>query len=114
VGVQGPYIKTKWSHIPFIFSQKDLRLKDYPHKDAMVISCVIKAFVIHNVLVDTGNTTDIIVAKAFRPMQEPEDKIQDPAFPLWLQSTTSNGPNKATHADHVRLCQQYKNKRAYH
>jgi hypothetical protein len=42
VGIQGPYIKTKWSHISIIFSQEDLRLKDYLHRDAMVISCVIK------------------------------------------------------------------------
>jgi hypothetical protein len=42
VGVQGPFIKSKWSHIPITFSQKDLQLKDYPHNDAMVISCVIK------------------------------------------------------------------------
>jgi hypothetical protein len=41
VGVQGPFIKSKWFHIPVTFSQKDLQLKDYPHNDAMVISCVI-------------------------------------------------------------------------
>jgi hypothetical protein len=44
VGVQGPFIKSKWSHIPITFSQEDLQLKDYPHNDAMVISCVIKGF----------------------------------------------------------------------
>jgi hypothetical protein len=41
VGVQGPFIKSKWSHIPITFSQEDLQLKDYPHNDAMVISYVI-------------------------------------------------------------------------
>jgi hypothetical protein len=44
VWVQGPFIKSKWSHIPITFSQKDLQLKDYPHNDTMVISCVIKGF----------------------------------------------------------------------
>jgi hypothetical protein len=48
VGVQGPFIKSKWSHIPITFSQEDLQLKDYPHNDAMVISCVIKGFLVHN------------------------------------------------------------------
>jgi hypothetical protein len=24
VGVQGPYIKSKWSHVPITFSQEDL------------------------------------------------------------------------------------------
>jgi hypothetical protein len=77
VGVQGPFIKSRWSHIPITFSQEDLQLKDYPHNDAMVISCVIKGFLVHNVLVDTGSAADIIFAKAFRQMQESEDKIHD-------------------------------------
>jgi hypothetical protein len=66
VGVQGPFIKSKWSHIPITFSQDDLQLKDYPHNDAMVISCVIKGFLVHNVLVDTCSAADIVFAKAFR------------------------------------------------
>ena len=60
VGVQGPFIKSRWSHIPITFSQEDLQLKDYPHNDAMVISCVIKGFLVHNVLVDTGSAADIV------------------------------------------------------
>jgi hypothetical protein len=82
VGVQGPFIKSKWSHIPITFSQEDLQLKDYPHNDVMVISCVIKGFLVHNVLVDTGSATDIIFAKTFRQMQELEDKIHDATHPL--------------------------------
>jgi hypothetical protein len=82
VGVQGPFIKSKWSHIPITFSQEYLQLKDYPHNDAMVTSCVIKGFLVHNVLVDTGSAADIIFAKAFRQMQEPDDKIHDATHPL--------------------------------
>jgi hypothetical protein len=48
----------------------------------MVISYVIKGFLVHNVLVDTGSTEDIIFAKAFRQMQELEDKIHDATHPL--------------------------------
>jgi hypothetical protein len=79
VGVQGPFIRSKWSHIPITFSHEDLQLKDYPHNDTMVISCAIKGFLVHNVLVDTGSATDIIFEKAFRQMQEREDKIHDAA-----------------------------------
>jgi hypothetical protein len=82
VGVQGPFIKSKWSHIPITFSQEDLQLKDYPHNDAIAISCVIKGFLVHNVLVDTGSAAYIIFAKAFRQMQEPDDKIHDVTHPL--------------------------------
>jgi hypothetical protein len=70
VGVQGLYIKSKWSHVPITFSQEDLQLKDYPHNDAMIISYVIKGFLVHNVLVDTCSSSDIIFAKAFRQMQK--------------------------------------------
>jgi hypothetical protein len=77
--VQGPFIK---SHVPITFSQEDPQLKDYPHNDAMVISCVIKVFLVHNVLVDTGSVADIIFAKAFRQMQEQDDKIHDATHPL--------------------------------
>jgi hypothetical protein len=48
----------------------------------MVISCVIKGFLVHNVLVDTDNAADIIFAKAFRQLQELEDKIHDATHPL--------------------------------
>jgi hypothetical protein len=82
VGVQGPFIKPKWSHIPITFSQEDLQLKDYLHNDVMVVSCAIKGFMVRNVLVDTGSAADMIFAKAFRQMQEPEDKIHDATHPL--------------------------------
>jgi hypothetical protein len=65
VGVQGPFIRSKWSHIPITFSQEDIQLKDYPHNDAMIISCVIKGFLVHNVLVETGSAADIIFCKGF-------------------------------------------------
>jgi hypothetical protein len=48
----------------------------------MVISCAIKGFLVHNVLVDMGSASDIIFAKAFRQMQEPKDKIHDATHPL--------------------------------
>ena len=66
VGVQGPFIRSKWSHIPITFSQEDLQLKDYPHNDAMVISCVIKGFLVHNVLVDTDSAADIHFCKGIQ------------------------------------------------
>jgi hypothetical protein len=75
VGVEGPFIKSKWSHIPITFSQEDLQLKDYPHNDAMVISCVIKGFLVHNVLVDTGSVADIIFAKAFRQIKSQKTRF---------------------------------------
>jgi hypothetical protein len=40
-------------------------------------------FIVHNVLVDTGSFTSIIFVKAFRHMSDPEDMLQDLAFPLY-------------------------------
>jgi hypothetical protein len=48
----------------------------------MVISCVIKGFLVQNVLVDTFSAVDIIFAKAFMQMQELDDRIQDTSYPL--------------------------------
>jgi hypothetical protein len=48
----------------------------------MVISCVIKGFLVHNVLIDICSAADIIFAKALRQMQETGDKIQDAMHPL--------------------------------
>jgi hypothetical protein len=48
----------------------------------MVISCVIKGNLVHNVLVVTCSAADIIFAKAFRQMQEQDDKIHDATHPL--------------------------------
>jgi hypothetical protein len=48
----------------------------------MVISCVIKGFLVHNVLVDTSSAADIIFAKAFRQIQEQDDKIPDATHSL--------------------------------
>jgi flagellar assembly factor FliW len=48
----------------------------------MVISCVIKGFLVHNVLVDMSSAADIIFTKAIRQMQEQDDKIHDATHPL--------------------------------
>jgi hypothetical protein len=56
--------------MPITLTQDDLWLRDYPHNNFMVINCIIKGFIIHNVLVDNGSASNTIFSKAFKQMQE--------------------------------------------
>jgi hypothetical protein len=37
VVAEGPHRNSQWSYIPITFDSSDLKLKDYPHTDAMVV-----------------------------------------------------------------------------
>jgi hypothetical protein len=38
VAVEGPIVRTKWSHVQITFSEPDVNLTSFPHMDAMVIT----------------------------------------------------------------------------
>jgi hypothetical protein len=80
---------------------------DYPHNDAMVISCVIKGFLVHNVLVDTNSAVDIIFAKSFTQMQKQEGKIHDATPFVWLRRKADSGTWKDNNANHLHLGAQH-------
>ena len=67
--MEGPFKKTRWSHLPIIFSEEDLQLKDYPHMDAMVIEANIDGWVISKILVDGGSSTNIIFTSTLDAMK---------------------------------------------
>jgi hypothetical protein len=82
VGVQGP--TSKQSGLIFLshFPKRTFISKITQHRDVVVISCVIKGFVVYNILVDTGSASDIIFPKFFKQMEESKDKIQDSTYPF--------------------------------
>jgi hypothetical protein len=62
LATEGPHNNSQWSHIPITFDSSDLKLKDYPHTDAMVIKTNLARWVATRILIDTGSCTDILFA----------------------------------------------------
>ena len=103
VGVRRPFIKSKWSHIPITFSQDDLQLKDYPHNDAMVISCVIKGF-----LFIMSLQTQVV--QKISSLQKPSGRCKNRMIRYMMQHSpcvaseeVGSGTWKDNNANHIRL-----------
>jgi hypothetical protein len=52
VAIEGPVIKTKWSHMPITFNAEDINLVSFLHTDAMVITVHIDKWDVIRILVD--------------------------------------------------------------
>jgi hypothetical protein len=60
LATDGPHKNSQWSHIPITFDNTDLKLRDYPHIDAMVIETNLAGWTVTKILVDTGSSADIL------------------------------------------------------
>lgn len=83
ISMEGPYKKTRWSHMPITFSEQDLKLKDYPHMDAMVIEANIEGWTVSKILVDGGSFADIIFTSTLDAMQIYRKVLQRAENPLY-------------------------------
>jgi hypothetical protein len=109
VGVKGPFIKSRWSHISITFSQEDLQLKDYPHNDAMEYP--------YNAIIGRGtlNAFEAILHLAYLCMKIPSD--QGPIAIHGSQEVARKAKgnwtdSKAIHnIDGAEACEQYKYRR---
>ena len=73
----------QWSHIPITFDSTDLKLKDYPHTDDMVIKTNLAGWAVTRILVDTGSSADILFASTFDNMKLDKNFLQPAGHPLY-------------------------------
>ena len=64
----GTIQKDKMSHQPITFTENDMKLKDYPHMDAMVIEANIEGWTVSKILIDGGSSADILFASTLDAM----------------------------------------------
>jgi hypothetical protein len=61
----------------------DLKLKDYPHTDAMVIETNLAGWAVTRILVNTGSSADILFASTFDNMKLDKNLFQPVGRPLY-------------------------------
>ena len=61
----------------------DLKLRDYPHTDAMVIETNLASWALTRILVDIGSSTDILFASTFDNMKLDRNLLQPTGRPLY-------------------------------
>jgi len=83
LATEGPHKNTQWSHIPITFASMDLKLKDYPNTDAMVIETNLAGWVVTRILVDTGSSADILFASTFDNMKLDRNLLRPAGCPLY-------------------------------
>ena len=83
IATEGPIVKTKWSHMPIMFTEADLKLKDYPHTDAMVIEAHIHGWQVSKVLIDDGSQADILFLSTFDQMGLSTAQLHPADIPLY-------------------------------
>jgi hypothetical protein len=54
--------------VPITFDENDFQVRDYPHSDAFVATANVAGFTLHNILIDTGISANILFIKAFESM----------------------------------------------
>ena len=64
------------------FSKDDARRLHHPHDDALVVSLQIGDYNLHRVLVDNGNSTDILYYLAFQQMRIDRERLTPINAPL--------------------------------
>jgi hypothetical protein len=78
----GPATWPKWAKVPITFTKQYFKLKSMNHNDAMVIEVNIAGWVIGNIVVDNGSSSDILFMKTFEKMSLSQHMLQPLEYPL--------------------------------
>jgi len=82
LAIEGLHKNSQWSHIPITFDNTDLKLRDYPQIDMMVIETNLASWSVTRIQVDTGSSTDFLFASTFDNMKLDRNLFQPPGHPL--------------------------------
>jgi hypothetical protein len=83
VAVEGPIIRTKWSHVQITFTEANIKLTSFPHTDAIVITAHIDKWNVMRVLVDNGNLVEILFFSTFEQMGFNKKQLKEASKPLY-------------------------------
>ena len=83
LATEGPHRNLQWSHIPITFVNTDLKLKDYPHTNAMVIETNLAGWAVTRILIDIGSSANILFASTFDNMKLDRNLLQPTGHPLY-------------------------------
>jgi len=51
--------------VPITFDESDFQVRDFLYSDAFVATANVASYTLHNILIDTGSSADILFIKAF-------------------------------------------------
>jgi hypothetical protein len=83
VAVEGPIIRTKWSHVPITFNEDGIKLVSFSHTDAMVIIAHIDKWDVTRVLFDNDSQAEILFLSTFERMGFDRKQLKEASKPLY-------------------------------
>ena len=83
LATEGLHRNSQWSHILITFDSTDLKLRDYPHTDAMVIETNLAGWAVTRILVDTNSSIDILFTSTFNNIKLDRNLLQPTGRPLY-------------------------------
>jgi hypothetical protein len=83
VAIEGPILRTKWSHVPITFNEDDIKLVSFLHIDAMIITVHIDKWDVMRVLVDNGSQAEILFLSTFEHMGFDRKQLKEASKPLY-------------------------------